>query len=220
MTVISLSRVYNQKWQKQVNSLARSYSLSPVDAEDIVQEAWISTFDKFNAGSVSFEDETRLVHYVYSACCNGAKHYFRDRAKAEPFFDDDNGLIADEDAVCKWVHDQEENEQVFRERIEHLRPVIAQLPERHQQLVNDFWFAHKSYAEIAAELGYKSADVPKSQMYRITKQLYAIFVQQEKAGFDQLSPVDFLWMFLSLISKLSSLNSCVLLRGRSRRLRC
>jgi RNA polymerase sigma-70 factor (ECF subfamily) len=139
------------EYQHRLYAFARRLSGSGQDAEDIVQEAFVSAYVSLENYPASRIRALKLQAWLYRVTLNVYTHYKRSsRLHLLPLD------LGDESALLE-IEDQSEAlpETLFerREQQQELENLLARLPERYRVALTCYYFEHLTYAEVADLLG-------------------------------------------------------------------
>lgn len=126
------------------------YGAQPKDYDDIVQEAWIKTYNA--ASKYDPNKSAMLSSWIYTILKNTVADYRRKRSyhSLDEFFEDTN-YEPSVDPIPAF------------DEIDDLRTtfkiIMNRLPMKHRTIIRDRFFKGKSYLQISQELGVKESTV-------------------------------------------------------------
>ena len=135
------------RYQHRLYAFARRLTISPQDAEDIVQEAFVSAYVSLENYPPQRIQTLKLQPWLYRVTLNVYTHHARgSHLHLVP-------LHLTDDSPFLEIADREDErpEAIFEhlERHQELEALIAQLPERYRVSVTCYYFEHLNYQEIA-----------------------------------------------------------------------
>ncbi|WP_301347552.1 RNA polymerase sigma factor [uncultured Muribaculum sp.] len=145
-----------RRHEKIIFSVCFFYANNDVPFDDIKQEVLISLFKGYR----HFRNECSEATWVYKVCINTCLFSLR---RLSPKI---KTLSLDEIPV---IHFQNENDNEYREKIEWLYALIAQLNPMDKALIL-MWLDELSYDDIASNMGIPRNTVA-SRLYRIKEKL-------------------------------------------------
>lgn len=135
------------RYQQRLYAFAFRLTSSAQDAEDIVQEAFVSAYVSLENYPAQRVLALKLQPWLYRVTLNVYTHHARgSRLNLVPLdLADDSQALAIED------REEERPETLFdaQERRHELETLVAQLPERYRVAVTCYYFEHLNYQEIA-----------------------------------------------------------------------
>lgn len=131
-------------YQHRLFAFARRLTGSAQDAEDIVQEAFVSAYVSLENYSPQRIQALKLQAWLYRVTLNVYTHHARgSRLQLVPL---DNSpaleMEGEEEARPEWLFEHQEQRQ-------ELEMLVAQLPERYRVAITCYFFEHLPYQEIA-----------------------------------------------------------------------
>lgn len=145
-----------RRYEKIIFSACFFYANNDVSFDDIKQEVLISLFKGYR----HFRNECSEATWVYKVCINTCLLSLR---RLSPRI---KTLSLDE---IPAIHFQNENDNEYREKIEWLYALIAQLNPMDKALIL-MWLDELSYDDIASNMGIPRNTVA-SRLYRIKEKL-------------------------------------------------
>lgn len=149
--------------------LALRITLDNAEAEDVVQETLIRVWNK--------RDEWEQLESVEAYCLTVARNLAIDRSERKDARTVALPPDAEEAADTATPHEQ----LVRKERLQLLRHLIRQLPEKQRQIVMLRDVEGKSYKEIAMLLDVTEEQV-KVNLFRARKKIKQRFIDTERYG--------------------------------------
>lgn len=170
---VDIMNAFDRKGRSAViNFLTHRYSISPFDADDILQDAWLLLLQKLESGELDHLPEN-LQSYITTICNYKAHEWLRNEAKEvrNPSLDDntlkDDVLSGYINEAQSWADFDEESEQLRNEHLDAMYREISLLNDKQRLLIEGFYLEGNSMAELADKLGYNNADVAKQTKSRI-----------------------------------------------------
>ncbi len=116
-------------------------------SKDIVGESFMALWNK------RFDVETsKHLGYLLISVRNGAVNWLRQRGKTMTV---DNSVLTN-------ISDESNEQWLLREqRIAAVEEVVGQLPERTRHVLEQCYYNHRTYADVADELGISTSGVKK-----------------------------------------------------------
>jgi RNA polymerase sigma factor (sigma-70 family) len=142
-----------------VEYFVRKNSGTGQDAEDIFQDAMLVIFDR--SRETGFELSCSLKTYVYSV----ARNLWLKKLRSN------KGKLNVEDFEDYLPVQVEENEEEDVNLAQKLKEAVETLGENCRKILLLFYYQKMDMQQIAAELGYTSADNAKNQKYKCLQQL-------------------------------------------------
>jgi RNA polymerase sigma-70 factor (ECF subfamily) len=168
-----------QRYQQRLYAFARRLTGSAQDAEDIVQEAFVSAYVSLENYPPERIRALKLHAWLYRVTLHVYGHYARGkRLCLVPL---ETALEAGERAFED--REEERPEALFeqRELQEVLETLVWRLPESYRVAITCYYFASLNYQEIAELLNQPVGSV-KSQVFRGVRQLRAMLNAPEQSG--------------------------------------
>ncbi|WP_224484539.1 RNA polymerase sigma factor [Robertkochia aurantiaca] len=158
-----------EKYQQMAYTLAVRIMKDPADAEDVVQEAFIKSYEVLNTFRGDSKFSTWLYRIVYHKALDRIKSQKRRYAES---FDDvkESQIRADKVEDAYDLLTKKEQKQLVLE-------AISKLPEEEQTLLMLYYFEEESIKEIALILDI-SMDNVKVKLFRCRKKLYELLKGQ------------------------------------------
>lgn len=150
-------------YQQRLYSFARRLTGNGQNAEDLVQEAFVSAYVSLENYQPERIRALKLQAWLYRVTFNVYTHSIRGaQLQAVPLD------TTDDHAVFEVADRTEEQPEMLFERLElqkELENVLAQLPERYRISITCYYFEHLSYQEIAELLDQPIGTI-KSSVFR------------------------------------------------------
>lgn len=150
-------------YQQRLYSFAYRLTSSRQNAEDIVQEAFVSAYVSLENYPAERIRTLKLQAWLYRVTLNVYTHSIRgSHLQVVPL------SIAEDNSVFDLADRVEEQPEAMFEQLElqqELEQLLAQLPERYRISVTCYYFEHLSYQEIA-ELLDQPVGTVKSSVFR------------------------------------------------------
>jgi RNA polymerase sigma-70 factor (ECF subfamily) len=149
-----------ERYQAAIYRLALRILRSAADAEDAAQEAFVRAYLHLD----SYNDRFRFYTWIAAITSHYCYRVLRQR-RTITLPDDSRTLLRP-----AFVEDGPELAVLIRERDEHIRRVLAELPERSRELLILRHWHSLSYEELAAATD-QSLSAVKSQLHRARRQV-------------------------------------------------
>ncbi len=149
--------------------VALRYSKSDLEAEDIIQEAFIKIFDKIK----DFRAESSLGFWVKRIVINTALNHQRSKLYMFPMVD-----------VYEMKEESEQDISLSGYHFQEMLKIIQELPSGCQIIFNLYAIEGYSHQEIAKMLGI-SVGTSKSQYSRAKELLRKRFENEEKLSYER-----------------------------------
>jgi RNA polymerase sigma-70 factor (ECF subfamily) len=164
-------------YQHRLYAFARRLTASSQDAEDIVQETFVSAYVSLENYPAPRIQTLKLKAWLYRILLNVYNHHTRG---AQLHLVSLN-LAEESEALAIEDRDDERPEVVFenQERRQELEALIARLPERYRVAVTCYYFEHLNYQEVA-ELLDQPVGTVKSTVSRGIRLLRAMLDIQKQ----------------------------------------
>ncbi|MCS4435837.1 RNA polymerase sigma factor [Aquiflexum gelatinilyticum] len=160
---VSFEKAY-QECYPSIRRLCRSYAADPEEAEDLIQETFISAWENWHR----FRQESRVSTWIYRIAVNVCLTYIR-KARKKPISRLEN---SPESEVISNPEDGTE------EQIQHLYHCIGQLRPADRILIT-LVLEELPYLEISAITGIKENTIAV-RIHRIKKELTEIYQRHER----------------------------------------
>lgn len=158
-------------------SFARSsLGLKSDDASDLFQDAVICLLQNIKRGKITDLENRQVKSYLYSA--GRYIHMNRKRKGHLPLVTIVWDADTDSAKIIENVPDTEDNQQEKEQRLQVLNDVVRTIPEPCSKLLDMQFFQRKKQAEIAATMGYGSADSVKTMVNRCKGKVRTIVKQR------------------------------------------
>lgn len=152
--------------------LALRITLNPAEAEDVVQETMVKVWSRHE----QWEQIESIEAFCLTICRNLALDKTRKMASTE------QSLDADEHNPPDYSHTANPEELVIQQdRIQLVRRIIENLPEKQRSVMQLRDFEGKSYKEIAAIMGISEEQV-KINIFRARQTIKQKYIQAEEYG--------------------------------------
>ena len=161
-------RLYAQ-FSRQMYVICLRYTRSQLEAEDVLQEAFIKVFDKIE----QFKGETTIGGWIKRIVVNTALNSQRSKLYMFPMTD-----------VQELTTHQEEELTLSGFHLEELLEMIRSLPEGCQIIFNLYAIEGYSHREISEQLGI-SEGTSKSQYARAKQLLKNIIMKEERRSYER-----------------------------------
>lgn len=134
-----------------------------VEAEDIVQEVFISAFSSFD----SFEGKSKPLTWLMTILNNKVADFYRKKYKSEPeikldHFFEENGSWRNNDVLNNWNTENRETEllddRAFNQTLENC---LEDLPSRWKIPVKMYYLEEKKAPEVSQELNISTTNLWK-----------------------------------------------------------
>ena len=154
--------------------LALRITLNRADAEDIVQETMLKVWNRRD----SWDELESIEAYCLAICRNMALDKMKRADSQQASLDDDEGHHDHEDR--SWSVNPEEMA-VQRDRVEQVKRLLDQLPEKQRTCMQLRDMEGKAYKEIAQVMGITEQQV-KVNIFRARQTIKEKFQQLEQHG--------------------------------------
>lgn len=154
--------------------LALRITLNRADAEDIVQETMLKVWNRRD----SWDELESIEAYCLAICRNMALDKMKRADSQQASLDDDEGHHDHEDR--SWSANPEEMA-VQRDRVEQVKRLLDQLPEKQRTCMQLRDMEGKAYKEIAQVMGITEQQV-KVNIFRARQTIKEKFQQLEQHG--------------------------------------
>jgi len=161
-------KLYAQ-YSKQMYVICLRYTRSQLEAEDVLQEAFIKVFDKID----QFKGETSIGGWIKRIVVNTALNSQRSKLYMFPMTD-----------VEELTSYQEEELTLSQFHLEELLAMIRSLPEGCQVIFNLYAIEGYAHKEIAKQLNI-SEGTSKSQYARAKQLLKNMINQEERRSYER-----------------------------------
>ena len=152
--------------------LALRITLNPAEAEDVVQETMMKVWNRRG----QWEQIESIEAFCLAICRNLALDKTRKMTNAE------QGLDTDDYHIPDHSHGADPEEQaILQDRIQLVRRLIDNLPEKQRSVMQLRDFEGKSYKEIAAVMGISEEQV-KINIFRARQSIKQKYIQAEEYG--------------------------------------
>ena len=152
--------------------LALRITLNPAEAEDVVQETMIKIWNRRE----QWEQIESIESFCLTICRNLALDKTRKMAGTEQSLDDSGHDTPDHGHAAN-----PEEQAILRDRIQLVRRLVNNLPEKQRSVMQLRDFEGKSYKEIAAIMGISEEQV-KINIFRARQAIKQKFIQAEEYG--------------------------------------
>ena len=146
--------LYN-KYAKAMYNVCLNIVYDPVNAEDLMQEAFISAFKNLKSFKAEVSFGAWLKKIVINKCIDFLK---QKRVSFE-------SLDTMQDYIDYEVNTNEEDQIILQEKIETIKKTIAQLPEGYRTIMSLYLFEGYDHDEIS-EILHISSSTSRSQYAR------------------------------------------------------
>ncbi|WP_294411963.1 sigma-70 family RNA polymerase sigma factor [uncultured Ruminococcus sp.] len=145
-----MTEIYD-KYSNAVYRMAFAYCKNKADAEDIMQEVFISRF----SADIAFEDETKEKSWLLKVTVNKCRDLFRSlRYKYS--------LTSIPLEEASLVYETQEESDVYH--------AVMSLPKKYRTVIHLFYYEEYSIKEISVITGDKETAI-QTQLYRARKKL-------------------------------------------------
>lgn len=139
------------------------------DADDLTIEAFAKAFKNLKKFNPDYTFSTWLFRIATNNCIDFIRKKKLETMSIHSTFTDDNGENVAIDIRDFNLNPQEET--IKKQKIDIMRAIVTELPEKYQVLVELRYFKEFSYDEIAKELGAPLGTV-KAQLHRARELLF------------------------------------------------
>lgn len=158
--------------KNELYRLALRITLNPAEAEDIVQETMIKIWNRRD----QWDEIESIEAFSLTICRNLALDKMRKIEGQNQSLDE-----AAHDAPDRSYSSNPEEQAMQQDRIELIRRLIGQLPEKQRSAMQLRDFEGKSYKEIAAIMGISEEQV-KINIFRARQAIRQKYFETEKYG--------------------------------------
>lgn len=144
---------------------------SPVDAEDLTIEAFGKAFKNIDQYTPNFAFSTWLFKIATNNCIDFIRKKRASHVSLDQTIDGEDSLSPS--SLIQSDTLDPESTMINKQKIKHMRKVVARLKPRYRQLVELRYFKEYSYDEIAVELDIPIGTV-KAQLFRARELLLNI----------------------------------------------
>jgi RNA polymerase sigma-70 factor (ECF subfamily) len=141
-----------------------SYNLTNEDAKDLYQEVFLIFWKNIHEGRLT-ELTCEPKTYVFSIGKHLILNFIKKNKRTVTFSDPE--LIKAIDNPWTMEHDRAHNRRFVKD-------ILQQLPEKDRRVLELYYMEEKDMRTIAAELGYKNADVAKKKKYEVFRKLCSL----------------------------------------------
>jgi RNA polymerase sigma-70 factor (ECF subfamily) len=158
--------------KNELYRLALRITLNPAEAEDVVQETMIKVWNR--------RDQWNEVESIEAFCLAICRNLSVDKMRK---MENQNISLeeADDEATDHSYSSNPEEQAMQQDRIELIRRLINQLPEKQRSVMQLRDFEGKSYKEIAAIMNISEEQV-KVNIFRARQSLRQKYFETEKYG--------------------------------------
>lgn len=158
--------------KEKVYKLAYSILRNEHDAKDVVQDTFITVYEKFH----QLRDKDKLSSWICTIAWNIARAKYN-RKKRETLFDNEQVIPF----TIFTLTESSSPEQFYldKESRDYLIHLISDLGEKHAEILQLYYFADLSYEEIAYQLNISIGTV-KSRLSRAREYLREILEESER----------------------------------------
>ena len=158
--------------KNELYRLALRITLNPAEAEDIVQETMIKVWNR--------REQWEQIESIESFCLTICRNLSLDKMRK---MENQNQSLeeADNEAPDHSYSSNPEEHAMQQDRIELIRRLISQLPEKQRTAMQLRDFEGKSYKEIATVMGI-SEDQVKINIFRARQTIKQKFIETEDYG--------------------------------------
>lgn len=153
-----------ERYSEMVYSIALKMLRSPIDAEDLAQEIFITAFKSLD----KFKGNARFSTWIYRITYNKAVSILR-RSKKVTITENERYLENHGEAEHQMMGLSDEEE-----TIKELRVAIEELPDEEQVLIMLYYFEEQSVEDISRITSLSAANV-KVKLFRTRKKLKSLF---------------------------------------------
>ena len=158
--------------KNELYRLALRITLNPAEAEDIVQETMIKVWNRRE----QWEQIESIEAFFLTICRNLSLDKMRNMENQNQSLEE-----ADNDAPDHSYSSNPEEQAMQQDRIELIRRLINQLPEKQRSVMQLRDFEGKSYKEIAAIMSISEEQV-KINIFRARQAIRQKYIETEKYG--------------------------------------
>ena len=158
--------------KNELYRLALRITLNPAEAEDVVQETMIKIWNRRD----QWDEIESIEAFSLTICRNLAVDKMRKIEGQNQSLDE----VAN-DAPDRSYSSNPEEQAMQQDRIELIRRLIGQLPEKQRSVMQLRDFEGKSYKEIAAIMGISEEQV-KVNIFRARQAIRQKYLETEKYG--------------------------------------
>ena len=158
--------------KNELYRLALRITLNPAEAEDVVQETMIKVWNRRD----QWDEIESIEAFCLTICRNLAVDKMRKIEGQNQSLDE----VAN-DAPDRSYSSNPEEQAMQQDRIELIRRLIGQLPEKQRSAMQLRDFEGKSYKEIAAIMGISEEQV-KVNIFRARQAIRQKYLETEKYG--------------------------------------
>ena len=158
--------------KNELYRLALRITLNPAEAEDVVQETMIKVWNRRD----QWDEIESIEAFCLTICRNLAVDKMRKIEGQNQSLDE----VAN-DAPDRSYSSNPEEQAMQQDRIELIRRLIGQLPEKQRSAMQLRAFEGKSYKEIAAIMGISEEQV-KVNIFRARQAIRQKYLETEKYG--------------------------------------
>ena len=158
--------------KNELYRLALRITLNPAEAEDVVQETMIKIWNRRD----QWDEIESIEAFCLTICRNLAVDKMRKIEGQNQSLDE----VAN-DAPDRSYSSNPEEQAMQQDRIELIRRLIGQLPEKQRSAMQLRDFEGKSYKEIAAIMGISEEQV-KVNIFRARQAIRQKYLETEKYG--------------------------------------
>jgi RNA polymerase sigma factor (sigma-70 family) len=155
-----------RRYQRRIRNFVTSRVGDPARAEDVTQEAFISALRGLRASDA----EIALKPWLYEIARNATIDFHRRHRRNEELSVDREELMLPLDRLRLVSSRVPETELDMKERLDHLRGALDELPPNHHRVLVMREFEGLSYREIAERLDVTHAAV-ESKLFRARRRL-------------------------------------------------
>jgi len=158
--------------KNELYRLALRITLNPAEAEDIVQETMIKVWNR--------REQWEQIESIEAFCLTICRNLSLDKMRK---MENQNQSLeeADNDAPDHSYSSNPEEQAMQQDRIELIRCLINQLPEKQRSVMQLRDFEGKSYKEIAAIMSISEEQV-KINIFRARQAIRQKYIETEKYG--------------------------------------
>ncbi len=154
-----ITELYNDTVKPLYSYLTRSMELSREDAEDLMQEAYIYVYRRFD--SLELDDSRNALSYLICVCRSRYRNALRSKdplvAELVDGLDDAEGKADPGDLEGEFAD------------AEAVRSAMAALPDRYRRLLTMIYYHDMTYAEISELTGVDPGTLRKSHYTALRK---------------------------------------------------
>ena len=155
--------------------LRKHMGISQENAEDIYQDSCIALITNIRNGKLT-ELTTSLSSYLLQICKYQATHLFREQERIKFFENDDFSKVRsdidsaddnfNDDCIDEILNLIDDEDHLYDEVLDQAEDLVQHLPEPCHTLIWGKFWEKLSHNELANMLGYRSANVSKTQLSR------------------------------------------------------